>query len=121
MGQAKVAVDAVAGGDGDPHAGDVGHTPTALAITANRTLVFSHTAGPTFDAGAKSPRLLRIDWPHRWFRGQDADRYPPTSPSSNESFQTSTVLAPNLAVGYSFAGAWRAEAEYVGFLSSGHQ
>jgi hypothetical protein len=36
--------------------------------------VFSHTAGPTFDAGAKSPRLLRIDWPHRWFRGQDADR-----------------------------------------------
>jgi hypothetical protein len=83
--------------------------------------VFSHTAGPAFDAGAKSPRLLRIDWPHRWFRGQDADRYPPTSPSSNESFQTSTVLAPNLAVGYSFASAWRAEAEYVGFLSSGHQ
>lgn len=41
----------------------------------------------------------------------------PTSPSSNESFQASTVLAPNLAVGYSFAGAWRAEAEYVGFYS----
>lgn len=39
----------------------------------------------------------------------------PTSPSSNESFQTSTVLAPNLALGYSFGGAWRAEAEYVGF------
>jgi hypothetical protein len=44
IGQAKVAVDAVAGGDGDTHAGDVGRAPTALAITANRTLVFSHAA-----------------------------------------------------------------------------
>lgn len=41
----------------------------------------------------------------------------PSSPSSDESFQASTVLAPSLAVGYSFAGDWRAEAEYVGFYS----
>lgn len=41
----------------------------------------------------------------------------PSSPFSNESFQASTVLAPSLAVGYSFAGDWRAEADYAGFYS----
>ena len=36
---------------------------------------------------------------------------------SNESFQTDPTIAPNVAIGYSFPGAWRAELEYVGYFA----
>ena len=42
---------------------------------------------------------------------------PSNSAFSNESFQTDPTIAPNVAIGYSFPGAWRAELEYVGYFA----
>jgi opacity protein-like surface antigen len=36
---------------------------------------------------------------------------------SNESFQADSTIAPNVAIGYSFPGAWRAELEYIGYFA----
>ena len=39
------------------------------------------------------------------------------SPYSNESFESKQSVAPNVAIGKSFSGAWRAEVEYVGYFA----
>ena len=44
-------------------------------------------------------------------------RVPSNSPYSNESFESKQSVAPNVAIGKSFSGAWRAEVEYVGYFA----
>ena len=44
-------------------------------------------------------------------------RVPSNSPYSNESFESKQTVAPNVAIGKSFSGAWRAEVEYVGYFA----
>lgn len=41
----------------------------------------------------------------------------PSSAFSNETFTTNTTVGPNVAVGYAFPGAWRAEVEYLGLFA----
>ena len=42
---------------------------------------------------------------------------PSDSAFANESFKTDPTIAPNLAIGYSFPGAWREELEYVSYFA----
>ena len=44
-------------------------------------------------------------------------RVPSNSAYSNESFESKQTVAPNVAIGKSFSGAWRAEVEYVGYFA----
>jgi opacity protein-like surface antigen len=39
------------------------------------------------------------------------------SPYTDETFKTQTNVGPNVALGYAFPGAWRAEAEYLGLFT----